>query len=262
MRTMSAWPLWCSGLLLVLGVPVVAVAAQLALRRRWSVLREGDHNEVAGFLIAIVGVIYAVLLAFVVIVSWQQFSRAGDTVGQEASALRTIERTAAAFPPDPHARIRADVVDYARTVVALEWPAMSRGEPGAPAVGATLDRLSIDIEALPADTPARAQFVGAEAERFNDLVSARSSRLDFVEQGLPGVLWAALIVGAVVTIAFSMVFALSSRLLQVLMTGSIAVLIGILLFVAVAIDHPFVGDVAVTPGSLQRVLADFPGPPA
>jgi hypothetical protein len=255
MRTMSAWPLWCSGLLLVLGVPVVAVAAQLALRRRWSVLREGDHNEVAGFLIAIVGVIYAVLLAFVVIVSWQQFSRAGDTVGQEASALRTIERTAAAFPPDPHARIRA-------TVVALEWPAMSRGEPGAPAVGATLDRLSIDIEALPADTPARAQFVGAEAERFNDLVSARSSRLDFVEQGLPGVLWAALIVGAVVTIAFSMVFALSSRLLQVLMTGSIAVLIGILLFVAVAIDHPFVGDVAVTPGSLQRVLADFPGPPA
>ncbi|MDT7745543.1 MAG: hypothetical protein QOE59_4621 [Actinomycetota bacterium] len=259
---MSAWPLWCSALLLVVGVPVVAVAAQQALRRRWSVLREGDHNEVAGFLIAIVGVIYAVLLAFVVIVSWEQFSRAADTVGQEASALRTIERTAAAFPPDSHARIRADVVGYARTVVDLEWPAMARGESGAPAVGATLDRLSVDIEALPADTPSRAEFVGAEAERFNDLVTARSSRLDFVTGGLPGVLWAALIVGAVVTIGFSMIFALTSPVLQLLMTGSIAVLIGILLFVAVSIDHPFVGDVAVTPGSLERVLADFPSPPA
>jgi uncharacterized protein DUF4239 len=258
---MSEWPLWCSGLLLVLGVPAVAVTVQFALRRRWSVLREGDHNEVAGFLIAIVGVIYAVLLAFVVIVSWEQFSRAGDTVGQEASALRTLERTAAAFPPDSHARIRADVIGYARTVVAEEWPAMARSEPGSPAVGATLDRLSVDIEALPADTPSRAEFVGAEAERFNDLVTARSSRLDFVTGGLPGVLWAALIVGAFVTIGFSMIFALTSPVLQLLMTGSIAVLIGILLFVAVSIDHPFVGDVAVTPGSLERVLADFPSPP-
>jgi hypothetical protein len=59
-----------------------------------------------------------------------------------------------------------------------------------------------------------------------------------------------------------MIFALTSPVLQLLMTGSIAVLIGILLFVAVSIDHPFVGDVAVTPSSLERVLVDFPGPPA
>ncbi len=258
---MSAWPLWCSGLLLIVGVPAVAVGVQSALRPRWSVLREGDHNEVAGFLIAIVGVIYAVLLAFVVIVSWEQFSRAGDTVGMEASALRTIDRTAAAFPPDSRARVRADIVAYARAVVDVEWSAMAHDQPGSPPVGAALDRLSTDLEALPADTPSRAQFVGAEAERFNDLVTARSSRLDFVEQGLPGVLWAALVVGAVVTIGFSMIFALRSRLLQTFMTASIAVLIGILLFVAVSIDHPFVGDVAVTPGSLERVLADLPSPP-
>ena len=44
------------------------------------------------------------ILAFVVIVSWEQFSRAGDTAGQEASALRTIERTSAAFPAASHAR--------------------------------------------------------------------------------------------------------------------------------------------------------------
>jgi hypothetical protein len=248
--------LWVSGLLLVLGVPVVSVVAQLVLRRRWTALREGDHNEAAGFLIAIVGVIYAVLLAFVVIVSWEQFSTAADTVGEEASALRAIERTAAPFPPDVRARIHADVDAYARTVVDGEWPAMSRGEPGSPQVGPTLDRLSADLESLPAETPVRVTFVSAEVDRFNDLVTARSARLDFVEGGLPGVLWAALAVGALVTIAFAMVFALRSPLLQTFMTGSIALLIGILLFVAVAIDHPFVGDVAVTPGALERVLAD------
>jgi hypothetical protein len=253
----TSLPIWLSGLLLVVVLPALAVGIQLVLRRRYAALREGDHNDVAGFIIAIVGVIYAVLLAFVVIVSWEQFSAAGDTVGEEASALRTIERTAAAFPPEARARVHADVVAYARAVVDDEWPAMSRGEPGSPTVGPTLDRLSADLEALPADTPARAQIVGAEVERFHDLVTARSARLDYVAQGAPGVLWAALVVGAVVTIGFSMLFALRDRLLQTLMTGSIALLIGVLLFVAVAIDHPFVGDVAVTPDPLQRVLADF-----
>jgi hypothetical protein len=259
---MSAWPLWLSGLLLIVGIPAVAVGIQLTLRRRWSALREGDHNEVAGFILAIVGVIYAVLLAFVVIVSWEQFSRAADTVGQEASALRTMQRTSAAFSPAERERIRTDVLSYARTVVDDEWPAMNRGEPGSPAVAAVLDRMSTDIATLPADTPARAEFVGAESERFNDLVSARSTRLDFVEQqGLPGVLWTALVVGAIVTIGFAMIFALSSTLLQTLMTASLAVVIGVLLFVAVSIDHPFMGDVAVAPSPLVRVLADFGSPP-
>ena len=60
-------------------------------------------------------------------------------------------------------------------------------------------------------------------------------------------LWAALIVGAVVTIGFVMIFGLRSALLHALMTAGLAALIGVLLFVAMAINHPFAGDVAVIP---------------
>jgi len=253
-------PLWLSGLLLIVGVPALAVGIQLALRRRWSALREGDHNEVAGFVIAIVGVIYAVLLAFVVIVSWEQFSEAETVAGTEASALRTMYRSSTAFPPDVREQLRTDVRDYARAVVDEEWPAMARYEPGSPAVARVLDRMSMHLSAVPVTTPIQQEYAGVEAARFNDLVSARSGRLDYVEQGVPGVLWLALVVGAIVTIGFSMIFAMSSSLLQTLMTASLSVLIGVLLFVAVAIDHPFAGDVAVVPRPLERVLADFGGP--
>jgi hypothetical protein len=41
------------------------------------------------------------------------------------------------------------------------------------------------------------------------------------------------------------------------MTGSLAAVIGVLLFVAVSIDHPFSGDVSVRSAPLERVLADF-----
>ncbi|MDD7963877.1 bestrophin-like domain [Actinomycetospora lemnae] len=254
---MTMLPVWALFVLLVVVAPALVVGLQLLVRRRWPHLAEGEHNDVAGYLIAIVGVIYAVLLAFVVVVTWQQFSAAQNVVGQEASALRGLERESAAFPPEVREQLAADVRDYATAVVTHEWPAMSRGEAGHPAVVAVLDRIADHLAALPVDTPARQEYLGVEADRFAEVVSFRSQRLDFVGQGLPGVLWIALVLGAAVTIGFGLVFGLRSTALHLLMTGSLAATIGVLLFVAIAIDQPFRGDVAVTPAPLQRVLTDF-----
>jgi hypothetical protein len=250
-------PIWLSALLLVVVLPAAAVVIQVVLRRRWPALREGDHNDVAGFIIAVVGVIYAVLLAFVVVVSWENFSGAEAVVGQEASALRNTYRDSTTFPPEVRERIHTDVRDYARTAIDREWPAMTRGEPGVPEVATVLDTFSQDLAALPATTMTQQQYVAVEADRFNDLVTARSQRLDFVDQGVPGVLWAALVVGAVVTIGFAMIFGMSSTLLHSVMVGSLTILIGVLLFVALAIDHPFAGEVSVASTPLERVLHDF-----
>jgi hypothetical protein len=258
---MYSWPIWLLGLLLVVVMPALVVVGQIGLRRAWPALRDGDHNEVAGFIIAVVGVIYAVLLGFVVIVSWENFSEAEHVVGQEASALRTIYRDSAAFPPPVRDRIHGEVQTYAAAAVEADWPAMARGEPGSPETTHALDDVSQYLATMPATNPDELQYKQVEADRLNDLVTARSARLDYVTQGVPGVLWLALIVGAAVTIGFTMIFGLGSALLHTVMTASLSALIGVLLFVAVAIDHPFAGGVAVHPAPLERVLADFGAPP-
>jgi len=79
---MTDLPIWLTGILLIVVLPAVVVVGQAVLRRVWPALREGDHNEVTGFIIAVVGVIYAVLLGFVVIVSWENFNEAENVVGQ------------------------------------------------------------------------------------------------------------------------------------------------------------------------------------
>jgi hypothetical protein len=134
---------------------------------------------------------------------------------------------------------------------------MAKGEPGSPEAARVVDEISEHLATIPATTQDELQYKGIEADRFNDLVTARSARLDFTDQGVPGVLWAAIIVGAVVTIGFVMIFGLRSALLHALMTAGLAALIGVLLFVAIAINHPFAGDIAVHPAPLERVLADF-----
>jgi Protein of unknown function (DUF4239) len=257
---MTALPVWLSGLLLIVVVPALAVLLQLGIQRTWPRLAEGEHNDVAGFIIAVVGVIYAVLLAFVVIIIWENFSDAEGVVAQEASALRSIYRETTAFPQEVREPVHEDVRRYAEAAIQREWPAMKHGVSGDPAVAQILDEMSEHLTQLPATTPSQQEYIGAEAARFNDLVSARSKRLDFVEQGVPGVLWTALVVGAVVTIGFATLFGLRSVGLHITITASLAAVIGVLLFVAVAIDHPFGGDVTVTPAPLERVLHDFAGP--
>jgi hypothetical protein len=257
---MTYWSAWAVGLLLILVLPTVAVVAQLGIRRTWPSLAEGDQNDVAGFIIAVVGVIYAVLLAFVVIVSWEKFVSAEAVVGEEASALRSIYRESTAFPLEVRGQLNDDVRVYATTVIEQEWPAMAEGRAGDPTVAHVLDEMMVHLTSLPASTPTQQEFVGAEAERFDDLVCARSQRLDFVDQGVSSVLWIALGVGAAVTIGFAMIFGLRSAALHVLMTASLAVTIGVLLFVAVIMDRPFGGGVTVEPRPLERVLTDFGGP--
>jgi hypothetical protein len=256
----TALPVWLLGLLMIVVLPGLAVAAQLGIQRKWPRLAEGEHNDVAGFIIAVVGVLYAVLLAFVVVITWESFSAAEDVVGQEASALRSIYRESSAFPEAVRNQLHDDVRRYAQTTIEREWPAMAEGHSGDPAVAQVIDDMSAHLTQLPVTTPSQQEYVGAEAERFNDLVSARSKRLDYVEGGVPTVLWIALAVGAVVTVGFATIFGLRSTGLHIMITSSLAVTIGMLLFVAIAIDHPFTGDVAVSPAPLERVLIDFAGP--
>ncbi len=51
------------------------------------------------------------------------------------------------------------------------------------------------------------------------------------------------------------------RSLHLIMTGSLSAVIGVLLFVSIAIDHPFAGDLAVSPAPLERVISDFDNAP-
>jgi hypothetical protein len=252
-----ALPTWLIGVLLVVVLPALVLLLQWGIRRRWPALSVGEHNDVVGFIIAVVGVIYAVLLGFVVIVTWENFNSAESIVGQEASTLRSIYRESAAFPPDVQEEIHGLVRRYAEEVVAQEWPAMAEAEPGDPRVGDVLDELAVAISTVPVTTPAQQEFVGAEAQRLSELVTLRSQRLDFADRGIPSVLWMALVVGGIVTVGFALLFGLQRAVLHSLMVGSLAALVGVLFFVTLMINYPFAGGVAVAPEPFERVLSDF-----
>ena len=70
--------------------------------------------------------LYAVLLAFAVIVVWEKFSEAENVVAREASAIATLYRLADGIRAIPAARTATTWAGTSEAV-AEDWPAMARG---------------------------------------------------------------------------------------------------------------------------------------
>src|SRR5215472_3266207 len=121
---LSRCPLWFLAFLVVV-LPVIASCWILVqIRHRVGLTTLASNNEVAGFKFAVVGIIYAVLLGFAVIVVWGRYNEAEIAVLREAGGAATVFRLAAGDEPEEVAT-RAAIGNYLRLAINRDWPAMS-----------------------------------------------------------------------------------------------------------------------------------------
>src|SRR4028118_1027314 len=105
------------GVLTVCAVALVAVAGLGVVQRLVPAPLRREHNDVAGFIYAVVGVIYAVLLALMVIAAWEEHEAAKATVREEANGLADVFWLAHSLPDPEGPRAPAVARSYATVVV-------------------------------------------------------------------------------------------------------------------------------------------------
>ena len=113
---LSSLPLWLLIALIVVFPTALAMIAQVLIRRWVGIETLVKNNEIAGFKFATVGVIYAVLLAFSVIVVWEKFNDAQTSVAEEAGATAALFRYADGKEPEAVA-LRTALVNYLKAAI-------------------------------------------------------------------------------------------------------------------------------------------------
>jgi uncharacterized membrane protein YraQ (UPF0718 family) len=215
-----------------------------------------EHNDVAGFIYAVLGVIYAVLIALVVIAVWEDFAAARDTVEMEASELDDVFRLAHSLP-DPEGRQLQELAhSYARVVVDEEWALMAQARTS-PRAWDLLDEMTLLFERVEVRTNADLALYEEALDRTNELADARNARLVEAGEGIPAVLWGVLVVGGILVVGFAYLFGLESTLVHNLMVAALALLISSVLFTIGVLEYPFSGDVRVGPEAFELVLERF-----
>jgi hypothetical protein len=209
------------------------------------------NNEVAGNYLQTIGTIYAVLLAFVVFVVWQQHNEARCAVEAEANELSDLYRVTHALPNSQ--RALDCIVAYGRSVVDEEWPAMGRGV-ASPKTDSALKDVWQAILAISLKTNVEEALYSEALARFNDLSDARSHRLFCSLLRLPPSLWVLLMTNGCLVVGSMWIFGLASFFAHALMTIALAGSIAFILFLVADLDNPFWGSWVLQPHAFQRVL--------
>ena len=242
-------------------VCIVALAVTLSalrfIRKRFHEEQLKETHEVAGIVFNAFGLVYAVLIAFVVFAIWTSYNNSKQSVEMEAEKLSDLYLDATAFPDSMRHEIRAAVTEYTKAVVEQEWPAMSKGGRIPSTVIDAIRKiwavyLKTDVKSLP-----NTHIYDESIKQLNAMSEARRSRWFASRSNTPGVIWLVLIAGGVISVVYTFFFGIKRAKAHYLMTGVLTVINTMVLFLIYILDNPFTGYNAISSEPLRTVLVMF-----
>ncbi|GEM_PF-97997 len=253
MRWVYDLPTWLFGLLTV-GVFIVLALVGLRLthnRLSHSSMATLIDNGTVGWFFSGVSLLYGLLLGLLTVATWTSFTQASSLASQEASLIAVLYRDLSGYPQPERQALQQDVKQFTEFIIEKAWPAQKKGY-----IYETNILTHFQQKLLPFEPRTNAQQTlhGETIATFNRLVETRRLRIESVKGSVPSVLWSVVLLGAMATIAFSYLFVVGSYRLHAILTGILAGMVGLLVFLIAALDHPYWGEVSVSTDAYQLVL--------
>lgn len=242
----------------VIAGSVAAIVGLMFVLRR--IAPAGGHfrdSDRASSVFSFLGAGFAIMLGFVVLLTFEGYRSAKQDAEDEATAVfEQFQVSPLIQPVSRRTRVQEQLVCYARSVVGTEWPAMANGERS-PVTDHWIEALEREIPAANISTlgknVAYQQWFNQTSVRDN----ARRQRLLAADSGLPALLWVMLIIAAVAVVAFVLLYAdPEERVLgQALFSGGVTAVIVTSLLAVALLASPFQnGNGSVKPSSMRYTL--------
>ena len=231
---------------------VVGVLIGRKLVRRH--IAEG-HNDVLVPLFLTAGVMYAVLLAFMVVAEWESYDAAHANTAEEAALLVPLYRQTVVMAEENGDRMRKVIRSYAEDVI-HGWEDFQAGHRNTVAGKDVNDVFRVFATMTPA-TKARELIYAQFLETFSHVILDRNKRYLQASESLSWVMWLGAIGGGAVTVGMTFFLYMDRRWPHVAMVSIMAALFGTLLFMMAVLSRPFVGPLAIEPAPFETSLSVF-----
>lgn len=256
-------PNWLFGVLTVSVFCAFGIGGMILTRRWVPSLHHADHshNDIVGFYFGGVTVFYGIFLGLLMIGVWGNFTEAASRVDSEAGTLAALYRDVSLYPEPFRSQLQGELRRYTRNVIDVAWPQQRKGIVSI-ANKTVLDDIGRDLAAFEPTSESQKILDSECWRKLNELVERRRQRHVYTKAGLSSSLWALVFIGAVNNIAVTWCFHVKNKWMHLWMTALLSSLLGLMVFLLAAMDHPFMGEISVSPESFQLVYDRLMAPGA
>lgn len=256
-------PLALTGPVIILGLCAFGLGGLVLVRRqllpRLRVVTA--DSEFTGAMVQAIMVFYGLAVALIAVSVWQTYADVSKMVSSEATALAALYRDVSSYPEPVRPKLQQDLRVYVDYVIHQAWPLQRQGK--VPPGGVQLmNAFQAELYQFEPVTEGQKLLHGETLRAYNEMIVARRARLDAVHTGLPGILWGVIIAGALIGLSGSFLFKVEDARLHGIQVTLLATFIGMVIFMILALDRPFRGDLGVRPESYQLIYDQLMTPAA
>ncbi len=240
-------PTWAEGTVFI-GIWVVLGLLGLVLIRNFAYaehVRNSKDSIIA--LMNILSILFAVLMAFLVVVVWENYDKNSDNVASEGNYLTNLNRDSKLLGDSNYIKLKPILVDYAYEVASHEWKQMADSGKTDSKTWTEINQFSDALNGVDLNSRKKEILYDNILKEYNHLIECRRIRSSAASSELPDVLWLTIIAGCVATLIFSYFFYFEKFFLHVLLTAIISFMMGMTLFLIFVLAHPFKDNYRIQP---------------
>lgn len=243
-----------AGIVIIAVSTLAAIIGLILVRKRYDLNVLKSQHEVGGYMLSILGTLYAVVLGFIVVSVSESAQAAKENMALEVNSLLNIGRYADGLNVQDYNRIIKPCVEYCNAVAESEWPKMRHGKICHKSMVAMHDIWEAIRDCHP-NNEKEQTFYSAIIDNYTSMSNGRRSRLIAAMGSVPIITWVVLIVGAIITIGFTYFFGMEKLGAQILMTSLVSITLSLNLYIVIVNSQPFGGDFGLSPAPF-RIAAE------
>jgi hypothetical protein len=229
----------------------------LLVKRNRQLKRFSINLDIGGIIYGGIVAVYSILLAFIVVIVWEQYQNTGDRIQEESSKVFNLYRASYAFPDSTTGKkIRSTVINYVNSVVNNEFPAMEHDTTS------TLTQKSYNqvwamVYAIRPVTDNEKVWYTSMVESTNQFGEARIIRISDIDPSLPPLMWRILLAGGLIIIVFAMLFKTNDDWTHYVKIMLFSIVIVFNLLLVYLLDHPYKGVLKIEPSAFTKIQTHY-----
>ena len=254
-------PLILSGPILIGGFVGVSILGLNWFRKhQLPRLRFGEGDvEFGAAMLASIMVFYGLATALIAVNVWEVYEKVKEVTKHEAASLAVLYRNVSEYPEPARSALREEIRAYTDQIIHESWPLQRRGRIPMEGVK-SIDLLQSTLMRFEPVTEAQKGLALETLASFSRMMEARRGRVDSVERRLPGVMWTVILLGAFISMVSAFYFPVHDARVHRVQVGLLATFIALVIFIIMALDRPYDGDLGLKPKPYEVVYKQLMAP--